>query len=101
MNDDLKFAFAQRATWVWLLLVVATCFSWAMGTGVSQGTGANAGALSSLLILIALAKVRLVIRYFMEVQDSALVLRVLMDAWCVLVGATLLALYWGLFGTTA
>lgn len=98
MNDDLKFAFSQRATWVWLLLVAATCFSWLMGSRASRIDSENTGILLTVLIVIALVKVRLVIRYFMEVREAALVLRVLTDLWCVVVGSTILALSWGAFG---
>lgn len=100
MNEDFKFAFRQRTTWVWLFLVAATCFSWVMGSRASTIDSENAGILMTVLIVVALVKVRFVIRYFMEVREAALGLRVLTDLWCVVVGLAILVLSWGLFGNT-
>lgn len=100
MNDDLKFAFRQRTTWVWLFLVAATCFSWVMGSRASAIDAENASILMIVLIVVALVKVRFVIRYFMEVRDATLVLRALTDLWCVVVGSAILALSWGVLGNT-
>ena len=96
MNGDLKFAIGRRTTLVWFLLVAATGFSWAMGGGSASDPEA-AGLLASALVAIALVKVRLVIRYFMEVREAALGLRLLTDLWCLAVGAAILVLYWGVF----
>ena len=96
MNDFLRFAFGQRATPVWLVLVAATAVSW----GTASATAAQSGhtrLLSTLVVGIALLKARLVIRYFMEVRGAARGLQLATDCWCVGVGAAVLALYWGVF----
>jgi len=80
------------ATLVWLGLVFATGLSWHMGTGV--GADADVRLLSTMLIAVALLKVRFVIRYFMEVRGAAVVLKRLTDAWAIGVFVVLLVLYW-------
>lgn len=99
MKPLLQFALGQRATFVWLFLVAATCLSWAMGSGAARADAEHTGTLSTLIIAIALLKVRLVIRYFMEVREATWILRFLTDAWCAGVGIAILALYWNIFGT--
>ena len=79
-------------TKIWLLLIVATGLSWMMG-GEHQ-TPLSAGQMASLVLIIALVKVRFVIRYFMEVKDAAAALRWTTDAWVVTVVLVLLGLYW-------
>lgn len=92
MSGDFRFALHQRATWVWFVLVAATACSWVLGTG---GAAAESTRLvTALLVGIALFKARLVIRYFMEVRQAALSLRILTDLWCAIVGVAIIALYW-------
>ncbi|OUS05542.1 hypothetical protein A9Q90_06655 [Gammaproteobacteria bacterium 54_18_T64] len=80
----------------WLLLMLATCLSWWLG----QGDGLNAiqtgdyRLISSGLILIAFIKVRIVIRYFMEVRQAPLALKLVCDGWVALVCGVILYLYW-------
>ena len=82
----------HHVTKIWLLLVSATGVSWWMG-----GDHVNflaTGQMASLVLIIALLKVRFVLRHFMEVSSAGDYLRWITDAWVVLVGATLLFLYW-------
>ena len=91
----------KPASAAWLLLMLATCLSWWLG----QGHGFNAPQtsdyrlISSGLILIAFIKVRIVIRYFMEVRQAPLALKLVCDAWVVLVCGTIIYLYW--FGSAS
>jgi len=79
-------------TAIWLILVTATAYSWTVGT--EQFPSASALEISSIsLLLVAMFKVRLVIRYFMEVRGAPLALRLLCDAWVVIVGAGLTGMY--------
>lgn len=82
----------NRATFVWFGLVLATCLSWWMGTGLAASPDPR--FVASALIVVALVKVRFVVRYFMEVRVAAPVLKWMTDGWVVLVCGALLVLYW-------
>ena len=97
MNGGIRFALSQRTTYVWALLVAATCLSWWIGSGASSPTAKNTQLLSTVLIVIAFIKVRFVIRYFMEVREALFALRLLTDLWCLIAGFAILALYWNVF----
>ena len=85
----------------WLLLMLATSLSWWLGQdhGLSSEQNSNYRIISSGLILIAFIKVRIVIRYFMEVREAPLALKLVCDGWVVLVCGTIIYLYW--FGSTS
>jgi heme/copper-type cytochrome/quinol oxidase subunit 4 len=78
------------ATVVWVLLIVATAVSWALGIQ----HGLHDHQLSSVIILlIAFIKVRLVGMYFMELREAPNVLRGLFEAYCVIVCTLLLGIF--------
>ena len=84
------------ATPIWLLLVAATAASWLLGTEQLFGVTAEAVRASGIsVLLLAFAKVRLVVRYFMEVRHAPLMLKLILDGWIVIVCGTLLGLYLG------
>ncbi|MDJ0848863.1 MAG: cytochrome C oxidase subunit IV family protein [Myxococcota bacterium] len=95
MRDILRFALRQRTTVVWLLLVGATLFSWAVGAGEAGNAPGDPRWLAALLVAVAFFKVRLVIRHFMEVSDATAALRWVTDAWCVVVATAIVLLYTG------
>lgn len=80
----------------WLLLMFATCLSWWLGQGQSLSSDLNSDyrTVSSGLILIAFIKVRIVIRYFMEVREAPLALKLVCDGWLVSVCGGIIYLYW-------
>jgi hypothetical protein len=80
-------------TLVWLLLISATGLSWVLGTDQTGAAFATHGKQTVAIILVAFFKVRLVIRYFMEVRTAPLMLRLACDAWIVLVCGVVLLLY--------
>lgn len=88
MNILLK----HHVTKIWLLLVGATGISWWMGGDHSSFLAA--GQMASLVLIIALVKVRFVLRHFMEVNSAGDYLKWITDAWVLLVCAILLFLYW-------
>lgn len=94
MSGALRFALGQRATWVWGLLVAATCLSWWLGTGTAGQGGADTRGVSTVLVAVAFVKVRFVIRDFMEVRSAGWLLRTVTDLWCLAVAGVVLALYW-------
>lgn len=77
----------------WLALLVATAASWVIGRLNEHGAGdAHVGAIIAIL-LIALVKVRLVMRTFMEVGHAPAWLQRICDAWLLANAAMILAYY--------
>lgn len=81
----------DRVTLVWVLLVVATATSWAIGT--DHGSAASHSAASIMNFVVAFVKVRLVGRHFMELRGAPVPLRGAFDAYCVLACASLIGVY--------
>ena len=92
MKPYLRSLLMHPATFVWLGLVIATGISWKMGTRVAAD--GDYRFITALLFVVALLKVRFVIRHFMEVGHAGRVLKGLTDAWAVLVLCAILGLYW-------
>ena len=63
-----------------------------MGTRVAED--GDYRSITVLLFVVALLKVRFVIRHFMEVRHAGRILRLLTDVWIVLVLCAILGLYW-------
>jgi hypothetical protein len=78
------------ATAIWMVLIVATMTSLALGTehGINSHTLA-----STAILLIAFIKVRLVGLYFMELREAPTVLRGLFEAYCVIVCTLVTAVF--------
>ncbi len=81
-----------RVTWLWLFLIAATVASWEFGHGL--GFGENIRLSTTAVIVIAFIKARMVILDFMEIRHAPPGLRLLLEAWTLVVATTLLALYW-------
>jgi hypothetical protein len=84
----------NRATLVWLILVLATGVSWWTGVNERRNIVQDVTFVSALILLIAFVKIRFVLLYFMELRRSPLLLRMLFEAWVVIVFGTLAGLYW-------
>lgn len=87
----------HKVTPVWLVLILATVLSWEFGHGL--GFGSHYGYATVAIVLIAFIKVRFVFLDFMELRTAPLPLRIVFEAWAVVVGSAILALYWS--GTQA
>jgi hypothetical protein len=75
---------------VWLVLVSLTlAYLWIDHSRSLWG----GSAVTSSVIVIALIKVRIIFREFMEVRQAPTVLCRLTDAWVLLIGAALLGSY--------
>lgn len=85
--------FRQAPTIVWLILSGATFLSWWFGTGHVAHTADETAPMTMGLILLAFIKVRLVILYFMEIRHAPLPLRLICEAWVLVVCTALLVLY--------
>ena len=81
-----------RVTWLWLFLIAATVASWEFGHGL--GFGENVRLSTTAVLVIAFIKARMVILDFMEIRHAPLALRLMLEAWTLVVAATLLILYW-------
>lgn len=77
---------------VWLVLVLATCLS--LWVGENRIPVSRVGLATSLLIALALIKIRLVMHYLMEVRTAPVVLRRVLDAWLLVAGTAILSIYW-------
>jgi hypothetical protein len=82
-------ALRHPATLLWQLLTAATLLSWFV-----SGHGSADPAITTVAVLIiALVKIRLIIWYFMEIRHAPIVWRRIFDAWVVLTGGVLIALF--------
>jgi hypothetical protein len=80
--------FRARSTVVWIVLVVATIVSWAVGS--DHGTGS---AIAVVVLGVAVFKVRYVGLDFMELRRAPLLLRVIFEAYCVVLWCVLAGMY--------
>ena len=85
--------FEKRLIVVWLALSAITLAQ--LGVGWIDGPPAlsHGSAIAASAILVALIKVRIIIREFMEVRHAPVLLGRLTDLWIALTGAILLGSY--------
>ena len=89
----MKTGFEKRLFVVWLVLCAITIGSlWIGSLGGRVAHGANA-AITTSAIGIALVKVRIIFREFMEVRHAPPLLCRLTDAWVLLTAVSLLGTY--------
>lgn len=80
-------------TYVWLALTALTVLGWWLAPGHSPApTAANTGITVAVLV-VALIKSRLIIRYFMEVRTAPRWLRRSTDAWLLVLFGSILVIY--------
>ncbi len=77
-----------KETVIYLLLVVLTLSSWYVANN-EKPVGLFGLNERVVIILFAAFKVRLVLRYFMEVNQAASVLKILTDAWLFLISLSM------------
>ena len=84
--------FNKRLLVVWMILASLTlAYLWIDHT--ANGSLRSSALITSSVIVIALIKVRIIFREFMEVRNAPVLLCRLTDAWVVLIGAALLGCY--------
>jgi len=88
----IEIKFNKRLLVVWLVLAALTLGYLLIDHSVDGSLKSSAVATSSVIV-IALVKVRIIFREFMEVRDAPVLLCRLTDAWVVLIGVTLLGCY--------
>ena len=86
--------FNKRLLIVWLILTAMTlAYVWIDHTADQNGTLRPSTVVTVSAIGIALIKVRIIFREFMEVRHAPVLLCRLTDAWMVLIAACLLGSY--------
>jgi hypothetical protein len=86
--------FNKRLLIVWLILTAMTlAYVWIDHTADQNGTLRASTVVTVSAIGIALIKVRIIFREFMEVRHAPVLLCRLTDAWVVLIAACLLGSY--------
>jgi len=85
--------FEKRLIVVWLALSAITVMQLGVGSIDGRPALAHSSAIAASAILVALIKVRIIIREFMEVRHAPVLLGRLTDLWVVLTGAILLGGY--------
>ena len=93
VSDAMIDLLRSRITGVWLVLIVATILSWQFGHGF--GFGANFHYATAAILIISFVKIRFVFLDFMELRTAPLALRLVFEAWAVIVCSVLIYLYWG------
>lgn len=81
-------------TAVWMLLAALTGLSWWLGSGQGSGEVQDFRYTTVGLLALAFFKVRLVILYFMEIRTAPWSLRLVFEAWVVVVALTVISIYW-------
>lgn len=83
---------------VWLSLLLLTAMNWLLTELGLWHLPIDAKTLGTAILALALVKVRLILRFFMEVRDAPVMLGRLFDGWLLLVLASLTAQLWISFG---
>lgn len=84
--------FNKRLLFVWTILAALTLAYLRIDRAV-DGALKSSAVVTSSVIVIALVKVRIIFREFMEVRDAPVQLCRLTDAWVVLIAVVLLGCY--------
>jgi hypothetical protein len=86
--------FNKRLLIVWLILTSMTLvYVWLDHAVDQNGTREASTVVTVSALVIALVKVRIIFREFMEVRHAPVLLRRLTDAWVVLIAVCLLGSY--------
>ncbi len=86
--------FNRRLMIVWLILTAMTLvYVWLDHSADDDGMLRASTAVTVSAIVIALVKVRIIFREFMEVRHAPTLLRRLSDAWVLIIGVSLLGSY--------
>jgi Prokaryotic Cytochrome C oxidase subunit IV len=89
-----KAVFGQRLFVVWLVLSSVTlAYIWIDHSADDDGMLRPSTVVTSSVIVIALIKVRIIFREFMEVRQAPALLCRLTDAWVVIMAVSLLGSY--------
>jgi caa(3)-type oxidase subunit IV len=79
----------QQATRIWLLLMLATVSA----AGLSF-LPINGLLLTAITIMILIWKGQMIVDYFMGLKTASVFWRVVMSAYCVVIGGVVMGVYW-------
>ncbi len=80
----------RHITAIWVALIAATLVSWTLGQGDWLGSTRRT---SIAILIIAFLKIRYVILDFMELREAPLIMRMVAEAWVLIVCTTIIAFY--------
>ena len=86
--------FRHTALYAWVLLVCLTCLAWWLSLDLTVDPDGAYKITTTSLFLLAFFKVRLVIMHFMEIRTAPLPLRLVFEAWVLIVCGIVISLYW-------
>lgn len=89
----MKRAAAKRLSVAWTVVVAITLVYLAIDRSADDGVLVASTAASVAAIVLALAKLRIIMREFMDVRRAPKVLRTLTDTLVIVMGASLLGAY--------
>lgn len=84
---------ARAMTWCWILLTAITLGSWWLAPAHFTDTVHASTPITALVLVLALIKSRLIIRYFMEVRTAPRWLKLSTDAWLAALFVTVFVIY--------
>lgn len=86
--------FDRRLFVVWLILVaISVSYLWIDHTAEHQGAPSASNVVTVSAICLALVKVRIIMREFMEVRGAPRLLCRLTDLWVLVMGVAMLGVY--------
>jgi hypothetical protein len=92
----MKTALNKRLLIVWLILTALSLgYLWIDHTADEHGAPRASTVVTISAIVIALIKVRIIMREFMEVRHAPALLRRITDAWVVIMAVVMIGLYLG------
>ena len=84
---------ARPITWAWIALVAITIGSWWLAPAHAGGAVQPSALITAVVLLLALIKSRLIIRYFMEVRTAPRWLKLATDGWLAALFIAAFAIY--------
>lgn len=79
----------QKATKIWLLLMLATITAAGLSFLPIDGL-----LMTAVTILILMLKGQMIVDYFMGLKTASAFWRVVMSAYCVVIGSAVMGVYW-------
>ncbi len=82
----------QRATGIWLLLLAITAVSGWLGSGRAVRDNGCHRYVGAAIVALAFVKIRFVILDFMEIRHAPFPMRLVCEAWVIIVCATIVCI---------